>query len=272
MKPLDADTSFVRVGPTRVRVRKHGSGPPLLLIMGIGGNVEMWDKLIPHLPDRELVMFDFPGTGGSGVSWLPPTMAGSALFVRKLVRVLGYERLDVLGYSWGGILAQHLAIQHPRVVRRLVLAATTFGLGARPPGPVVSWRMLSPRRYYSRSYFNEIAPHIYGGRYRDDPHVANDDARRRIGRPPSTYGYLTQLTAISGYSTMPCLPLICAPTLILAGDDDPISHSINAKILARLIRRSELHIIHGAGHMLLLDSPEISAPLVIRFLEGPRAR
>jgi pimeloyl-ACP methyl ester carboxylesterase len=80
------------------------------------------------------------------------------------------------------------------------------------------------------------------------------------------YGYLTQLAAVTGYSTLPGLPLICAPTLIIAGDDDPIAPSVNAKVMARLIRRSELHILEGAGHMMLFDSPEISAPLIRRFL------
>ncbi|RNM17037.1 alpha/beta fold hydrolase [Nocardioides pocheonensis] len=266
MSRSDDVTSFVRVGPTRVRVRTHGSGPPLLMIMGIGGNLDMWDPLVPHLPGRELLMFDFPGTGNSGISWLPPTMAGNAWFVKKLIRVLGHARLDVLGYSWGGLLAQHLAIQHRGSVDRLVLAATTYGLGARPPGPVVASRMLTPRRYYSRPYFKKIAPHIYGGRYRVDPVLANEDARRRVGRPPSLYGYMTQLAAVTGYSTLPGLPLICAPTLIIAGNDDPIAPSVNAKVMARLIRRSELHILEGAGHMMLFDSPEISAPLVSRFL------
>jgi pimeloyl-ACP methyl ester carboxylesterase len=237
------------------------------MIMGIGGNLDMVEPLIPHLSGRELIMFDFPGTGNSGVSWLPPTMSGNAWFVRRLIGALGYRHVDVLGHSWGGVLAQHLAVQHCPAVRRLVLVATTYGFGAISPGPVVAARMLTPRRYYSRPYFQEVAPHIYGGRYRNDPGLVNADARRRVGRPPSTYGYLTQLAALVGYSTMPGLPVIGAPTLIVAGDDDPIAPSFNAKVMARVIRHAELHIIEGAGHMLLFDSPEITAPLITRFLD-----
>ena len=266
MTRRSSQTSFVRIGPTRVRVRTSGAGPPLLLLMGIGGNLDMWDPLLPHLPARELVMFDFPGTGNSGLAWMPPSMAGNAWFVHRLISVLGYRRVDVLGYSWGGLLAQHLAFQHPRSVNRLVLAATTYGLGARPPGPVVLSRMLTPRRYYSRPYFSRVAPSLYGGRYRDHPSLVNADVRRRVGRAPSTYGYFTQVAAVTGYSTLPGLPFIGAPTLIIAGDDDPLAPSVNAKVMARLIRRSELHILKGAGHMLLFDSPELTAPLIHRFL------
>lgn len=260
-------TSFVRVGPTHVRVRRHGSGPPLLMLMGIGGNLEMWDPLIPHLRDRELLMFDFPGTGSSGLSWAPPTMVGNAWFLRGLIRELGHHRVDVLGYSWGGILAQHLTLQHPRTVRRLVLAATTFGLGAIPPRPLVGYRMMTPKRYYSRPYFSKIAPDLYGGRYRLDPDLVNADIRRRVGRPPSPYGYATQLMALVGYSTLPLLPFTRPRTLILAGDDDPIAPVFNAKVMARLIRRCELRVVRGGGHMLLFDSPDVTAPVIAEFLD-----
>jgi pimeloyl-ACP methyl ester carboxylesterase len=79
-------------------------------------------------------------------------------------------------------------------------------------------------------------------------------------------GYTAQLAALAGYSTLPGLRLISAPTLILAGDDDPIVPSVNPRVIAKFIRRSTLHVIPKAGHLLLLDSPEIVAPLIRDFL------
>jgi pimeloyl-ACP methyl ester carboxylesterase len=73
------------VGPTRVRVRTTGSGRPLLMIMGIGGNLDMWTPLASRLTGRHLIMFDFPGTGGPSMSCLPPTMGSNALFTRWLL-------------------------------------------------------------------------------------------------------------------------------------------------------------------------------------------
>jgi poly(3-hydroxyalkanoate) depolymerase len=261
---------FIDVAQTRVRVRITGTGPPLLMVMGIGGNLDMWAPLTSRLTGRRLIMFDFPGTGGSGASWLPPTMAANVRFTRALLDRLKLDRVDVLGYSWGGMLAQHLAVRHPSTVRRLVLASTTVGLGGRPPDLRVIARMLTPRRYYSRSYFVRIAPDLYGGRFRTDPQLANAEAGRRIGRPPSVLGYAAQLLTLAGYSTLPGLPFISAPTLILAGDDDPIVPLVNQRILARLIRGSKLTIVPGAGHLLLLDSPELIAPVIDRFLTTDR--
>jgi poly(3-hydroxyoctanoate) depolymerase len=71
-------TQYVAVSGSRVRVRIEGAGSPLLLIMGIGGNLDMWQPLLERLPGRQLVMFDFPGTGASTQPWIPPTMAHSA--------------------------------------------------------------------------------------------------------------------------------------------------------------------------------------------------
>src|ERR1700749_2464449 len=78
-------SSYVSIGPMRVRVRIAGQGPPLLLIMGLGGHLDMWQPLTKQLRNRKLVMFDFPGTGGSSQSWFPPTMAHNALFVWLLM-------------------------------------------------------------------------------------------------------------------------------------------------------------------------------------------
>lgn len=270
MSASDPRTFFVKAGPTRVRVRVQGSGPPLLLIMGIGGNLDMWAPLAQRLTERELIMFDFPGTGGSSLSWLPPTMGANALFVRTLLRNLGYGRVDVLGYSWGGVLAQHLAFQHRACVDRLVLVATAVGLGGIAPRPAIAARLLTPRRYYSRSYFAKVAPHIYGGRFRTDPDLARREAGRRVGRPPGHLGYAAQLIAMSGYSSLPGLPFIGARTLILAGDDDPIAVPANQRLLARVIRTAQLHIVRDAGHLLLLESPDVAALIVERFLAQPR--
>jgi pimeloyl-ACP methyl ester carboxylesterase len=263
--PLDG-ISYVRVGPTRIRVRTVGEGPPLLMIMGIGGNLRMWEPVVEHLTGRTLIMFDFPGTGRSGPSWLPPTMGNNALFVRLLIRRLGYQRLDVLGYSWGGILAQHLAIQHPGVVRRLVLASTTVGLGGRPGGPRVIFRMMTPRRYYSPTYFSKIAPTLYGGRYRRETDMVDGEVKRRTSRPPSFIGYTAQMTALVGYSTLPLLRLLSAPTLVLTGDDDPIVPTSNATLLAARIPNAQLRILPDEGHLVLMDSPQISAPIIEHFL------
>jgi pimeloyl-ACP methyl ester carboxylesterase len=126
----------LRVGSATHRVATWGQGPPLLLLNGIGGNIEMWEALALRLPGRQLIMIAMPGTGGSPALRLPLRMSGYATLVIGVLDQLGIERTDVLGYSWGGALAQQPAHHAPGRVRALVLAATVPGLGGhrRPRG------------------------------------------------------------------------------------------------------------------------------------------
>jgi pimeloyl-ACP methyl ester carboxylesterase len=267
-----AGTQYITVAGTQVRVRIVGVGEPLLLVMGLGGNLDMWEPLAGQLTGRQLIMFDFPGTGHSGAQLWPPTMGMNSLFVKSLLTKLGHTRVDVLGYSWGGLLAQHLAAQHPRTVRRLVLAATSVGLGGMPPSARVAATMLTPRRYYSQREFARVAPRLYGGPLRNDPELVAAEAARRVGRPPSVGGYLAQLAAITGYSTLPVLPFIGCPVLVLGGDDDPLAPACNLRLIAHMLRHAELCVLPGAGHLLLFDRVDDAAPVIRSFLERPVLR
>ena len=141
-----AQITFLRTGRHRVRVQTQGSGPPLLLLMGIGGNAEMWEPLRRCLPNRRLIAFDVPGTGGSSTPWIPMTMIEIAGIAHAVLRHVGVDRTDILGVSWGGVLAQIFAIRHRSAVRRLVLAATSVGVGSvlGRPSALVDPRNASP--------------------------------------------------------------------------------------------------------------------------------
>lgn len=261
------EEQHVEVGRHRIRVRTTGDGPPLLLMMGVGGNVEMWDALLANLPDRQLIAFDMPGTGGSSTSFVPMPMILLARIVDRLLDRLGYAQVDVLGLSWGGLLAQQFAITHRPRVRRLVLAATLPGGGGVPGRPSAIRVLLTPRRYYSRDYLERVAPTLYGGRIRNNPELFHQQAVARFEQPPSMVGYVNQLFAAMTFTSLPFLRCIHAPTLILAGNDDPIVPLINGRILQRGIRDSRLEIIAGGGHLFLFEEAARSGELITRFLD-----
>lgn len=114
------------------------AGRPLLLITGIGANLDTWAPFARLAGDRELIAFDAPGAGLSQRPRRPLRMQGLSRVVRELLDALGLERVDVLGYSFGGALAQELAWRAPNRVRRLVLCATAPGLGGTPPRPLAA--------------------------------------------------------------------------------------------------------------------------------------
>lgn len=253
----------VEVDGVVLRVGTAGDGPPLLLINGIGANLDMWRELVPQLPGRHVIAFDFPGTGGSPALSGLRRMPALAQLVVSLLDVLELECADVLGYSWGGALAQELAHQAPERVRSLVLCATIPGLGGRPPPPWVFGAMVTPLRYYSKTYLRLVAPLIYGVRVRhDEGHVA---ARRQ--RPPSLRGYTQQLYAISGWSSLPWLRTLRLPVLVLSGRGDHLATARNGVVLARRIRGATLHVVPG-GHLFLLQDVDVAAAAVSRFLDS----
>ncbi len=262
---LTWETGWVDLSGTRLRVAERGSGPPLLLLMGIGGNLEMWRPFASLVTGRRLIAFDAPGTGRSEIGHLR-RMTGLADLTARLLDALGYTTVDVLGYSFGGALAQELAHRHPWRVRRLVLGATMCGLGGLPAWPAVYWHMAHPLRYHSERYLRWVSPRIYGGRSRALAAGGEDSLRARLGSPPGLLGYASQLAAISGWSSLPWLHRLRAPTLILAGDDDPLIPLPNARLLEWRIPDARLHVIRGGGHLFLLDQPEDVLAEVEAFL------
>jgi poly(3-hydroxyoctanoate) depolymerase len=266
-------TSKVTVEGLRLRVRVQGSGPPLLLVMGLGGNIEMWQPLVDELPDFQTIAFDAPGTGESETPRLPLTMRGLARITSGVISAVGHRRLDVLGVSYGGAIAQELAHRHPRQVRRLVLAATAFGLGSLPGKPRALALLSTPYRYYSRSHFKAVAPRLYGGRMATRPDLLDTEAYKRLGHAPSVRGYVWQLAALAGWSSLPFLRRLELPVLVLTGDDDPIIRVANGRILAALIPGARLQVLRGAGHLFLANQAAESAQLIRAFLrETPRSR
>jgi poly(3-hydroxyalkanoate) depolymerase len=262
----------VKVGPRTLRVSvREGSvagAPPLLLCNGIGAPHEALTPFVDALDPRiTAIRFDVPGVGGSAPWRLPVPYQVIARTAARLVGELGHDRFDVLGISWGGGLAQQIAFQNPRRCRRLVLVATGTGWMMVPARPAVLRHLATPARYRDPRYRQAVAGQLYGGRVRDDPALA----RALLGgsdRPPSRTGYLHQLLAGAGWTSLPWLPLIRQRTLILAGTDDPIIPVVNARIAARLLPHAQLHL-YDDGHLALLTAASELAPVVAEFLLAP---
>lgn len=236
--------------------------------MGIGGNLDMWEPFASRLPRQRVqtITYDAPGTGGSSPYRLPQRLGGLARTVEHLLDALGYEQVDVLGVSFGGGIAQQLAHQAPHRVGRLVLAATMPGVGGFPGHLRTLLVLATPRRYLEPGYYGRVAAQLYGGRAGTDPEWSLDESASWFTHPPSWAGYLAQLYAIPGWSSPPWLHRLPQPTLVLAGDNDPIIPLVNARVLARRIPNARLHIVRGGGHLFLLEEAEEIAAIVTDFL------
>ncbi|RZT86639.1 poly(3-hydroxyalkanoate) depolymerase [Pseudonocardia sediminis] len=241
---------------------------PLLLCSGIGSGSVLFDPLLAELdPDRPVIRFDAPGVGASPTPRVPYRYATLAATVASVVGRLGYDRADVLGISWGGGLAQQMALQHPRLTRKLVLVATATGSVMVPAKPRTLATMLTPRRHRDPGFAVSVAGDLYGGTARTDPHGTVAALHPEGSGSTSQRGYLYQLFAISGWTSLPLLPLIRRPVLVISGDDDPLIPAVNATLMARLMPRAQLHL-HPGGHLALLTDAAELAPVIETFLNG----
>ena len=250
----------------RIAVREgNPAWQPLLVCNGFGASLEMLQPFVDALDrQRAIIRFDMPGLGGSPAPVVPYHLAATAPLLGGVLDHLGYQQADVLGISWGGGLAQQFALRCPARVRRLVLVATAPGALMVPGYPRILLRIFTPRRRRGPGYAARIAGELFGGSAREDPWPARD-LLHAVTRPGPAWGSFYQLISLAGWTSLPRLPRLRRPALILAGDDDPIIPLANARIMHRLMPRSELHIYHG-GHLDLVLQAEPMAAAVETFL------
>lgn len=265
-----AEVSMETVGGRTLRVARwrldmESEHLPVLFFNGIGANIEAVAPLAEALNDRGFIMFDMPGVGESPEPVIPYNAATMAWTTSKLLSLYGLDKVDVMGVSWGGAMAQHFALQHPRRTRRLVLAATSAGMIMVPGNPAALTKMANPRRYVDAAFMAKHFETLYGGALG----TGGGDKAGHIGRlkPPTPRGYFYQLLAMLGWTSAPALPFLKKPTLILMGDDDQIVPLANGRILNALIPNSELEVMEGGGHLFLLSHREQSISAIRRFLD-----
>ncbi|MET0902264.1 MAG: alpha/beta fold hydrolase [Acidimicrobiales bacterium] len=266
--------TFARVDGHLLRVSVRGEGPPVLLIMGLGGNIEMWDPLARELHDRgfQTIAYDASGTGHSPARLRPLRPNGLARQAAHVLDTLGLPDAHVIGVSFGGGVAQELALRNPHRVRRLVLASTACGLGGVPGNPVALSLLATPLRYYSPRFLQATAGCMYGPVDDPDGRLMHQQIEARRSRPPTLWGYASQLYATAGWTSLPWLHRIAAPTLVISGGRDPIVPAVNARILGARIPDATVRVVPDTGHLLLMDRATECADLIARFLHDEPTR
>jgi poly(3-hydroxyoctanoate) depolymerase len=220
------ETYDITVRGTRLRVASRGQGEPILLVNGVGANLSIWGPLARRLEGRRTLSFDAPGIGGSDTPRWPMRLPALADITRDLIAELGYEQIDVMGHSMGGMIALELAHRSPDFVRRLVLCNTAAGTPPVPAlNPFAYAAVVTPFR--SRLLVAAAA----GGRTASDPALTKQMAGSRADRP-SWSGLWRQLYAAPGWTSWPWLHRVQHPTLVVAGDKDPLIPSANSRLLA----------------------------------------
>ena len=252
-----------------VAYRSAGTGPPVLFLHGLGGSATAWEPQLEGLAgELHCIAWDLPGYGDS-LPIVPLTFPAIVDAAAALLDELGIARVDVVGLSFGGQQALHLALRHPDRVGRLVLADTSARFGADGTD-VEEWQRLrldpldagvTPAAMAADVIDSITAPGFSG----------HERAR--------TIAAFARIPADGLRAAVHCLPThdvrdrlgeIAAPTLVIVGELDQETPLAYAETLADGIPDAELRVIAGAGHLTPAEAPDEFNRLVREFLTGSR--
>jgi pimeloyl-ACP methyl ester carboxylesterase len=245
----------------------HGEGRPLILLHGAYMTVEMFGPLLPGLAaSQQVIAPELHGHGRTADVDRPITYPQMGDDVAALIRHLGIESADVVGYSLGGATAVQVAIRHPELVRRLVVISAGFSSDAAPK--------------QAQEMFETITPEMFAG-------SPMEEAYLRLAPNPGDFPKLVE--KITKLDTTPFdwsadIPGIGAPTLIVVGDSDgsTLDHTVEffklrgGGVMGDLVGLpdSQLLVLPGTTHFIppgysVLDRHEWLLPMITRFLDPP---
>lgn len=249
---------------------RHGAGPPLLLVHGLGYARWGWEPVLPALAERfEVVLFDNRGIGESDAPPGPYTVAELAADAVGVLDEAGVGRTHVIGTSLGGMVAQELALSCPDRVDRLVLASTTPGGPGAHPMPQVTVDLmaqaatLEPEVALRRFVENALTPETVAAR----PELVERILAHRLATAQAPAAWAAQAAAAAGFDASDRLAELTAPTLVQTGNEDTVVDARNSELLAGALPDARLERFPGTGHLFFWEQPGPFVASVTRFLE-----
>jgi len=250
---------------------RGGRGEPLLLIQGMAGHHRMWGEPFLRLLREhfDVLAYDHRGIGESARADAEFSVADLADDAARLIRAAGWTDAHVLGISLGGMVAQELALNHPRLVRTLVLGCTFAGAArnADAPGPL---RMVEAIRTRDAELAVRTAFEVnVSPAFRERPGSFQEFRELSLSTRVPGPVVAMQLRAGLAHDTAARLPLVRARTLVVHGTADEMILAANAEHLAALIPGARLELMDGVGHLFWLERPGRCAELVREHALGP---
>jgi pimeloyl-ACP methyl ester carboxylesterase len=250
-----------------VAYERWGGGPPLLLLAGLGSRARLWGELPRLLADRFTVLApDNRGVGGSrgGDNF---TLAGAAGDAAAVIAHAGFGAAGVVGVSMGGLVACQLAIRHPGAVQRLVVASCAARLTPSHRRVMrffeIAFTRLEPAEA-AEAFMAFAFSSAFADRY---PGFVDQAAKLWTLDPEDRPGALQQLEALrAGWDMRAELGAIACPTLVLAGEHDPLVAAAATRELAAAIPEARYREVPGAAHSVLAEGGGALLAEVVEFL------
>lgn len=266
---------FLHLKDTELYYEVHGRGQPMVFLSETACDCEIWKLYqVPEFSrDYRVILHDYRGTGRSGKPSIDYT---TKMFCDDLVPLMDHleaEQAVVVGHSMGGRIAQLLALEYPRKVKKLILASTgasfprTKGLPLKICKEMIEW-----------GYEKYVRDHSILVGFTDEfgkkhPERVEKYLKVRMSNLAPVEFYLRHLLARQSHDTTDRLKEIGVPTLILVGEDDrnitsDLNHRTSSEILAQGIPNSKLVVLAGERHSYFFANPEQAHKVMREFLKG----
>jgi 3-oxoadipate enol-lactonase len=246
--------------------RLHGptDAPVLVLSNSLGTTQALWERQLSVLAGSFRVLtYDHPGHGGSALPEQRPTVSSLTRSLVGLLDQLGLERVSMCGLSLGGMVGLTLALEHPERVDRLVLACTSPHL---PPPELWEERARSVRAEGMAAVADAVVQRWFTpALVRDEPDTVTRFRELLVGLPPE--GYARCCEALAAWDAREHLSAVAAPTLVLAGADDPAAPVAHAEGLASAIPGARLRVIERAAHLANVERARAFTHEVLEHVE-----
>jgi 3-oxoadipate enol-lactonase len=249
----------------------HGQGPALLMIPGLGSSRRVYQTVVPMLAERHrVIVFDPRGIGDSDITDGPYTMEQLADDAVAVLDAASEDTATVFGASMGGMVAQHVAIEHPERVAALILGCTSAGREHAVPADREATRALLGKGAKTPAEAYRLACTVlYSHEFqRTHAEFIEHEIEERARRPVRARAFTAQYEAVRHHETWDRLPDIVAPTLILHGSEDYVMPPGNGEVIAQRIPGARLQILDGLGHMFWHEDPERSAAAMLEGVAG----
>ena len=248
----------------------QGAGPALLLIAGFACDHTIWSKVIPALASRyRVIVFDNRGVGQTACPDNTMSLQQLAADAMGLLDAIGSGPVHLAGHSMGGMIAQELTLAYQKQVRSLSLISTCAQLDERGKSIIESWGVL-PRLVDATTATRLILPWMYTSSFFARPGFVAKLIDEILANPypPSLEAIYGQSRAISAFSTVDRLGRIDCPTRVVIGSEDILLPVAFSEQLGRGVRDAELVVLDKTGHGLLIESPDLVANTMLKFLDG----
>jgi len=259
----------VMVGDLNMYYEVHGKGEPLLLISGLGNDLNGWAFQVPEFAKKYCVTaFDNRGSGRTDAPDQPYSIAMMAEDTAGLMDALSIEKAHVLGVSMGGYIAQELAIRHPSRVESLILVTTSVGPYLLKISILQAWARQALRDMSPMTFFQILLPFMFNDGSFEIPGVLEMAVGTIAGHSSTPPDVLArQMIACVEHDARGRIGQITAPTLVLAGKEDVFVPFSLSEELAASIPNAKLRLLHGGGHGFNASMADKFNRVVLEFLE-----